>query len=122
MLLRGFKRLLREAGLVKFLLEVVGDGGIDGVGILRVNLVSFQVYFQCKRWRGGVGSKDIKDFKVHSKLIRVFLSQQVPLPSLLMMKQRDGAITIDLINGERLRNLLKEHSLRITTRWLRGER
>ncbi len=44
------QRLLREAGFIK--VEVrgkSGDGGIDGVGVLRVNLVSFQVYFQCKR-------------------------------------------------------------------------
>ena len=41
------QRLLREAGFIK--VEVrgkSGDGGIDGLGILRVNLVSFQVYFQ----------------------------------------------------------------------------
>ena len=58
------QRLLREAGFVK--VEVrgrSGDGGIDGVGVLRVNLVSFQVYFQCKRWKGSVGSKDIRDFR-----------------------------------------------------------
>lgn len=38
------QRLLREAGFTK--VEVrgkSGDGGIDGVGVLRVNLVSFQV-------------------------------------------------------------------------------
>jgi restriction endonuclease Mrr len=42
------QRLLREAGFIK--VEVrgkSGDGGIDGVGVLRMNLVSFQVYFQC---------------------------------------------------------------------------
>jgi len=57
------QRLLREAGFTK--VEVrgkSGDGGIDGVGVLRVNLVSFQVYFQCKRWKGSVGSKEIRDF------------------------------------------------------------
>ena len=58
------QRLLREAGFMK--VEVrgkSGDGGIDGLGILRVNLVSFQVYFQCKRWTGSVGSKEIRDFR-----------------------------------------------------------
>ncbi|QCB56787.1 Mrr restriction system protein [Sphingopyxis sp. PAMC25046] len=55
------QRLLREAGFTK--VEVrgkSGDGGIDGLGVLRVNLVSFQVYFQCKRWKGSVGSKEIR--------------------------------------------------------------
>ncbi|AUQ60040.1 Restriction endonuclease [Phaeobacter inhibens] len=58
------QRLLREAGFVK--VEVrgkSGDGGIDGVGVLRVNLVSFQVYFQCKRYKGSVGSKEVRDFR-----------------------------------------------------------
>ncbi|WP_244564144.1 restriction endonuclease [Rhizobium sp. RU36D] len=58
------QRLLREAGFIK--VEVrgkSGDGGIDGVGVLRVNLVSFQVYFQCKRWQGSVGSREIRDFR-----------------------------------------------------------
>jgi restriction system protein len=44
------QRLLREAGFIK--VEVTGrsgDGGIDGIGVLRMNLVSFQVLFQCKR-------------------------------------------------------------------------
>ncbi len=38
------QRLLREAGFLK--VEVTGrsgDGGIDGIGVLRVNLLSFQV-------------------------------------------------------------------------------
>jgi restriction system protein len=55
---------LSESGFIK--VEVrgkSGDGGIDGVGVLRVNLVSFQVYFQCKRWKGSVGSKEIRDFR-----------------------------------------------------------
>ena len=29
-----------------------GDGGIDGVGVYRLSLVSFPVYFQCKRYKG----------------------------------------------------------------------
>ena len=44
------QRLLRESGFVK--VEVTGksgDGGIDGSGVLRMNLISFQVLFQCKR-------------------------------------------------------------------------
>jgi restriction system protein len=41
------QRILREAGFIK--VEVTGrsgDGGIDGLGVLRVNLLSFQVLFQ----------------------------------------------------------------------------
>jgi restriction system protein len=52
----GFERLcqrvLRESGFTK--VEVTGrsgDGGIDGVGVLRVNLLSFQVLFRVSAGR-----------------------------------------------------------------------
>ncbi|MFL5287199.1 MAG: winged helix-turn-helix domain-containing protein, partial [Rhodopila sp.] len=57
------QRLLREAGFLK--VEVTGrsgDGGIDGIGVLRVNLLSFQVLFQCKRYQGSVGSGAVRDW------------------------------------------------------------
>src|SRR3954469_22691433 len=58
------QRLLREAGFVK--VEVTGrsgDGGIDGLGVLRVNLLSFQVLFQCKRYQGTVSAGAVRDFR-----------------------------------------------------------
>ena len=58
------QRVLREAGFTK--VEVTGksgDGGIDGIGVLRVRLVSFQALFQCKRWKGSVGSSVVRDFR-----------------------------------------------------------
>jgi restriction system protein len=58
------QRLLREAGFLK--VEVTGrsgDGGIDGIGLLRVNLLSFQVLFQCKRYQGSVSAGAIRDFR-----------------------------------------------------------
>ena len=58
------QRLLRESGFTK--VEVTGragDGGIDGIGVLRVNLISFQIVFQCKRYAGSVGSGAIRDFR-----------------------------------------------------------
>jgi restriction system protein len=47
------QRLLRESGFIR--VEVTGrsgDGGIDGIGVLRLTLLSFQVLFQCKRYQG----------------------------------------------------------------------
>jgi restriction system protein len=58
------QRLLRESGFIK--VEITGrtgDGGIDGVGVLRLNLLSFHVLFQCKRWKGSVGASTIRDFR-----------------------------------------------------------
>lgn len=47
------KRLLREAGFANVRVTGrTGDGGIDGVGVYRISLVSFPVFFQCKRFAG----------------------------------------------------------------------
>ena len=59
------KRLLRESGFEQ--VEVTGktgDEGIDGKGIVKINnIMSFHVYFQCKRYKNTVGSKEIRDFR-----------------------------------------------------------
>ena len=59
------QRLLRESGFEKVKVTgKSGDGGIDGVGILQVNpFVSFDVLFQCKRYKGSVSSPQIRDFR-----------------------------------------------------------
>lgn len=113
------QRLLREAGFVK--VEVrgkTGDGGIDGVGVLRVNLVSFQVYFQCKRWKGSVGAKDIRDFR-GALMGRADKGLFITTGNFTSQASdeaiRDGAIAIDLIDGERLCDLLKQYELGVKT-------
>lgn len=113
------QRLLREAGFTK--VEVrgkSGDGGIDGLGILRVSLVSFQVYFQCKRWTGSVGSKEIRDFRgaVQGRADKgLFITTGHFTSQASDEATRDGAIAIDLIDGDRLCELLKENSLGVET-------
>lgn len=59
------QRLLRESGFEKVKVTgKSGDGGIDGIGILQVNpFVSFDVLFQCKRYKGSVSSPQIRDFR-----------------------------------------------------------
>lgn len=113
------QRLLREAGFIK--VEVhgkSGDGGIDGVGILRVNLVSFQVYFQCKKWKGSVGSKEIRDFRgaLQGRADKgLFITTGNFTSQASEEATRDGAIAIDLIDGERLCELLKQYELGVKT-------
>lgn len=113
------QRLLREAGFTK--VEVrgkSGDGGIDGVGVLRVNLVSFQVYFQCKKWKGAVGAKEIRDFRgaMQGRADKgLFITTGHFTSQASEEATRDGATAIDLIDGERLCELLKEHKLGVRT-------
>lgn len=114
------QRLLREAGFTK--VEVrgkTGDGGIDGVGVLRVNLVSFQVYFQCKRYKGSVGSKEIRDFRgaLMGRADKgLFITTGTFTSQASDESTRDGATAIDLIDGERLCELLKQYDLGVSTK------
>jgi restriction system protein len=58
------QRLLREAGFISAtVMGRSGGGGIDGLGVYRLSLVSFPVYFQCKRYRGSVGPAVVRDFR-----------------------------------------------------------
>ena len=114
------QRLLREAGFTK--VEVrgkSGDGGIDGVGVLRVNLVSFQVFFQCKRYTGAVSASEIRDFRgaMQGRADKgLFITTGRFTAQANDEATRDGATAIDLIDGPRLCDLLKENGLGVSTR------
>jgi restriction system protein len=112
------QRLLRESGFTK--VEVTGksgDGGIDGVGILRMNLVSFQVSFQCKRWKVSVGSSVVRDFRgamVGRADKGLIITTGNFTADARKEATRDGAPAIDLIDGETLCELLKERRLGVS--------
>jgi restriction system protein len=105
------QRLLRESGFIK--VEVTGqtgDGGIDGVGVLRVNLISFQVLFQCKRWKGSVGASTVRDFRgaMQGRADKGLIITTGSFTNDARKEAtRDGAPAIDLIDGEALCDLLK---------------
>jgi restriction system protein len=109
------QRLLRESGFTK--VEVTGrpsDGGIDGIGVLRMNLVSFQVLFQCKRWKGAVGASAVRDFRgamVGRADKGLIITTGTFTADARREATRDGAPAIDLIDGENLCVLLKDRRL-----------
>ena len=113
------QRLLREAGFVK--VEVTGrsgDGGIDGIGVLRINLVSFQVLFQCKRYQGSVGSGAVRDFRgamVGRSDKGLIITTGTFSGDAKKKATRDGAPPIELIEGDSLCDLLKSLKLGVTT-------
>jgi restriction system protein len=113
------QRLLREAGFLK--VEVTGrsgDGGIDGIGVLRVNLLSFQVLFQCKRYQGNVGAGAIRDFRgamVGRSDKGLLITTGTFTPDAKREATRDGAPAIELIDGDQLCDLLKQLKLGVRT-------
>lgn len=114
------QRLLRESGFIK--VEVTGkpsDGGIDGIGVLRMNLVSFQVLFQCKRWKGPVGASVVRDFRgamVGRADKGLIITTGTFTSDARKEATRDGAPAIDLIDGENLCFLLKDRKLGVHIR------
>lgn len=106
------QRVLRESGFVK--VEVTGrsgDGGIDGTGVLRVNLLSFHVLFQCKRYAGSVGAGVVRDFR-GAMVGRADKGLVITTGNFTADARReavrDGAPAIDLIDGPALCELLKD--------------
>ncbi len=113
------QRILRESGFTK--VEVTGksgDGGIDGAGVLRVNLLSFHVRFQCKRYTESVGAGAIRDFRgamVGRADKGLFMTTGRFTKEAEREAVRDGAPAIDLIDGLELCELLKKLELGVKT-------
>ncbi len=110
------QRLLRESGFVQ--VEVTGksgDGGIDGVGIAKVNgFLSFHVLFQCKRYQGAVAPGQIRDFRgaMQGRTDKgLFITTGTFTREAIKEATRDGAPPIDLMDGEALIQRLKELGL-----------
>ena len=83
-----------------------------------MGLVSFQVYFQCKRWKGGVGATEIRNFR---GALQGRADKGLVITTGHFSNQasdeatRDGAIAIDLIDGDRLCDLIKANNLGVKT-------
>lgn len=116
------QRILRESGFSQ--VEVtgkVGDGGIDGKGIVRVSgLLSFHVIFQCKRYKGSVSPSQIRDFRgaMQGRADKgLVITTGTFTREAIKEATRDGAPPIDLIDGELLCEKLKELKLGIETKF-----
>lgn len=123
---RLIQRLLRESGFVQ--VEVTGqsgDGGVDGHGILRLNgLLSFHVIFQAKRWKGSVGSSQIRDFRgamVGRADKGLLITTGAFTKDAIKEATRDGAPAIDLVDGDQLVEKLKQLSLGVSVKKIEVE-
>jgi restriction system protein len=114
------QRLLRESGFIE--VEVTrrsGDGGIDGYGTIRLaGLISFNVLFQSKRYKGNIGPDAVRDFRgamVGRADKGVIISTGGFTLEARREATRDGAPPIDLIDGRLLAEKLKELKLGVRT-------
>lgn len=116
----GFERLsqrvLREAGFTQVVVTgSTGDGGIDGYGTLQVNpLVSFKVLFQCKRCSKSVSPSQVRDFRgaMAGRADKgIIITTGTFTAEARREASRDGVVAIELIDGEKLVEMLEELEL-----------
>lgn len=120
------QRILRESGFVQ--VEVTGrsgDGGIDGKGIMRLGgLLSFHVFFQCKRYKGSISPGQVRDFRgaMTGRADKgLIITTGSFTKDAISEATRDGAPPIDLIDGEQLVVLLKNLNLGVKTQTVQHE-
>ena len=89
------------------------------MGTYRLSLVTFPVYFQCKRYKGAVRAGAVRDFR-GAMAGRGEKGLLITTGSFTRDAQaeatRDGAPPVELIDGDRLCDLLKEFRLGIEVR------
>jgi len=110
------QRLLREAGFTEVKVTgSTGDGGIDGYGTLQINpLVSFKVLFQCKKYAKSVSPSHVRDFRgaMAGRADKgIIITTGTFTAEARREATRDGAPPIELIDGEKLVDMLKQLEL-----------
>jgi restriction system protein len=110
------QRLLREAGFTQVAVTgQSGDGGIDGYGTLQINhLVSFKVLFQCKRYAKSVSSSQVRDFRgaMAGRADKgIIITTGTFTAEAKREATRDGVHPIELIDGEKLLDMLESLEL-----------
>jgi len=110
------QRLLRECGFTQVVVTKKSkDGGIDGTGKLRINgIFSFNVAFQCKRYKSAVSAPEIRDFRgsLTTDIEKgVFITTSTFTKSSKEEASNPGKQQIDLIDGEDFINKLAEFEI-----------
>ncbi len=110
------QRILRESGFTQVKVTgKTGDGGIDGIGTVKLNgIISFHMLFQCKRYTGTVTAGEIRDFRgaLQGRADKgLFITTGKFSAPAMEEANRPGATPIDLVDGEELVEKLKELQL-----------
>ena len=115
------QRLLRECGFVDVhVTKKTGDGGIDGTGKLLINgIFTFNVAFQCKRYKGQVGVEAIREFR-GSLNNNVEKGVLITTGSFSKAAREDAGGSdkkqIDLMDGNDFMDKLAQYSIGLTQR------
>jgi restriction system protein len=115
------QRLLRESGFQQVVVTGrSGDGGIDGMGSLKVTpFVSFNVLFQCKRYEGAVSASHIRDFR-GAMMGRADKGIMITTGTFTVdarkEARRDGVPPLELVAGEDLVQLFESLELGLKPR------
>lgn len=110
------QRLLRECGFTQVsVTKKSRDGGIDGTGKLQINgILSFNVAFQCKRYKEQVGAKEIRDFRGS---LTTDIEKGIMITTGFFSKDareeaiKPGKKQIDLIDGEEFISKIAEYEI-----------
>lgn len=98
------RRFLQSYGFVDVNVTEVGpDGGIDGYGRLKIGLASLNVAFQCKRWQGNIGRKEVQQFRgaIQGKYEQgIFFTTSNFTNTATEISFQQGAVPIVLMNGK----------------------
>ncbi len=110
------QRILRESGFTQVKVTgKTGDGGIDGMGIVKLNgIISFHMLFQCKRYNGTVSAGEIRDFRgaMQGRTDKgLFITTGKFSAAAIEEANRPGTSPIDLIDGDELVDKLRELQL-----------
>jgi restriction system protein len=84
-----------------------------------MSLISFTVFFQCKRYAGSVGASAVRDFRgamTGRGDKGLLITTGTFTADAQREATRDGAPPIDLIDGDALCELLKKDALGVETR------
>jgi restriction system protein len=113
---RLMQRVLRESGFVQVqITRKTGDGSLEGLGIVRISgFLSFSVLFECQRNCTAISAEHIRGFRaaMEGRCDRGLLMTTGTFTQEAMQDAIDeGTPPIDLIDGRRLINRLKELGL-----------
>ena len=92
------------------------DGGIDGHGELKVGLATLKAAFQCKKWKGSVGSPEIDAFRgaIQGKFEHgYFFTTSSFSPDAQKKSFQTGAAPIILFDGHAIVKIMLEKGLGI---------